>query len=79
MDHTYPYNTNTNMEQALKDKLEREALEKAKKLVIDRAAGLIDDSTAVEKCAMIITEGAKAFEETMGRPMTYNEMRTLYG
>jgi len=67
------------MEQALKDKLEREAIEKAKKLVIDRAAGVINDSTAVEKCATIITEGAKEFQEKMGRPMTYSEMRALYG
>jgi hypothetical protein len=67
------------MEQALKDKLEREGEQKAKKLVIDRAAGAINDSTAVEKCASIITEGAKEFQEKMGRPMTYSEMRTLYG
>jgi hypothetical protein len=67
------------MEQALKDKLEREGEQKAKKLVIDRAAGANNDSTAVEKCASIITEGAKEFQEKMGRPMTYSEMRDLYG
>ena len=67
------------MEQALKDKLEREGEQKAKKLVIDRAAGAINHSTAVEKCASIMTEGAKEFQEKMGRPMTYSEMRELYG
>ena len=67
------------MEQALKDKLEREGEQKAKQVVVDRAAGAIDVSTAVEKCATIMTEGAKEFQEKMGRPITYSEMRALYG
>jgi hypothetical protein len=67
------------MEKVLKDKLEKETLQKSIKLVIDREAGIIDDSTAVRMCIEIIRESTQEFQEKMGRAMTYSEMEELFG
>ena len=60
------------MEKALKDKLEKEGEEKAKKAL---ANPVVTSDTFLN----IIKEGAKEFEQKTGRPLTYSEMRNLYG
>lgn len=60
------------MEKALKDKLEKEGEEKAKK-------ALANPKATSDTFLNIIKEGAKEFEQKTGRPLTYSEMRNLYG
>jgi len=60
------------MEKKLKDKLEKEGEKKAVK-------ALVDPSSNATTFLNIIKEGAKEFEQKTGRPMTYSEMRDMYG
>lgn len=67
------------MEQALKDKLEKEGEMKSRQIVKETTTGAISTADASKKCLDIIAEGAKEFKEKTGRPMTYSDMRALYG
>jgi len=68
------------MEKALKDKLEKEGEQKATKIMNDITKGTIDIQDVSSSTFLnIIKEGNKEFEAKMGRPLTYGEMRDLYG
>jgi hypothetical protein len=60
------------MEKELKDKLEKEG-------EIKTVKALSDPSSNANTFLNIIKEGAKEFEQKTGRPMTYGEMRDMYG
>lgn len=68
-------NTKTVTEEELttiKNKLENEGMEKAKNM-------LTSGNMTEKKIKDILNECAKRFEEQTGRPMTYGEMREMYG
>jgi len=71
------------MEKALKEKLEKEGEQKVVKALTSsiNSTGVYDPSTNVNANTFlnIVKEGAQEFEQKMGRPMTYSEMRDLYG
>jgi hypothetical protein len=71
------------MEKALKEKLEKEGEQKVVKALTSsiNGAGVYDPSTNVTANTFlnIVKEGTQEFEQKMGRPMTYSEMRDLYG
>ena len=60
------------MEKALKEKLEKEGEQKVVKALKDPAANA---TTFLN----IVKEGADEFQQKTGRPMTYGEMREMYG
>jgi len=62
----------------LKEKLEKEGTQKAEKIVSGMVNGTIT-SVSSPTFLNIIAEGNAEFKEKMGRPMTYSEMRELYG
>jgi hypothetical protein len=62
----------------LKEKLEKEGTQKAEKIVRGIVNGTIT-SVSGPTFLNIIAEGNAEFKEKMGRPMTYSEMRDLYG
>lgn len=66
------------MEKALKEKLEKEGEQKVNKINNDKKNGIIIDVSG-GTYLNIIKEGNKEFLEKMGRPLTYGEMRELYG
>ena len=66
------------MEKTLKEKLEKEGEQKAKKIIdsiLDGTASDVSGGTFLD----IIKEGNGEFTSMMGRPLTYGEMRELYG
>jgi hypothetical protein len=62
-------------EKELKNKLEKDGEKKAKELI--KQDTKIDDN--LKKAFDIVKAGADEFKEKTGRPMTYSEMRELYG
>ena len=62
----------------LKEKLEKEGTQKAEKIVSGMVNGTIT-SVSGPTFLNIIAEGNAEFKEKMCRPMTYSEMRELYG
>ena len=62
----------------LKERLEKEGTQKAEKIVSGMVNGTIT-SVSGPTFLNIIAEGNAEFKEKMGRPMTYSEMRDLYG
>ena len=62
------------MEKALKEKLEKEGEQKVIAIMSDKNAK-ITSNTFTD----IIKEGSKEFEEKLRRPMTYSEMRGMFG
>ena len=68
------------MEKALKNKLEKEGEEKATKIMNNITKGTIDiKDVSCSTYLNIIKEGNEEFLAKMGRPLTYGEMRELYG
>jgi len=61
------------MDKVLKEKLEKEGKEKAVKTL------LTDPSANAQTFFNIVKKGGKEFEQKTGRPMTYSEMRDMYG
>jgi hypothetical protein len=66
------------METALKEKLEKEGEQKVNKINNDIKNGIIIDVSG-GTYLNIIKEGRDEFKEKMGRPMTYGEIREMYG
>ena len=68
---------NPSDEKALKEKLEKEGEKKTAEAV----KSIVDGSQKAtpEVFFNIMKEGNKEFEAKTGRPMTYSEMRALYG
>jgi len=66
------------MEKTLKEKLEKEGEQKVNKINNDIKNGIIIDVSG-GTYLNIIKEGSDEFKEKMGRPMTYGEMREMYG
>jgi hypothetical protein len=65
-------------EKELKNKLEKDGEKKAKELIKqDTNPTKIDDN--LKKAFDIVKAGADEFKDKTGRPMTYSEMRELYG
>jgi hypothetical protein len=62
-------------EKELKNKLEKDGEKKSKELI--KQDTKIDDN--LKKAFDIVKAGADEFKEKTGRPMTYSEMRELYG
>jgi len=70
------------MEQALKDKLEKEGEQKVAKIVkkIEDVVGCcVNTDISNNPFLNIIKEGNEECKAKMGRPLTYSEMRALYG
>jgi len=66
------------MEKTLKDKLEKEGEKKVKQIVNDIVVGTTTKVTA-DTFLNIVKEGNAEFQSKTGRPLTYGEMRDLYG
>ena len=62
------------MEKELKAKLEKEGEQKVIAIMSDKNAKITSNTFTG-----IIKEGAKEFEEKLRRPMTYSEMRGMFG
>ena len=58
----------------LMKKLEKEGMEKLQKL--QKTASIVPPKKGLMN---IMQSGANEFEKTMGRPMSYGEMRDMYG
>ena len=70
------------MEQALKDKLEKEGEQKVAELVkkIEDVVGCgVNTDISQNPFLKIIKEGNEEFKAKTGRSLTYSEMRALYG
>jgi hypothetical protein len=68
-------NTKTVPEEELtkiKNKLEIEGTRNAKNIVVS-------ENITDQKIKDVLTDGMKNFEEETGRPMTYSELREMYG
>lgn len=61
------------MADTLKKELEKEGMQKVRKLITQ--PGAVNE----ENLKAILKNGADKFQAEMGRPMTYGEMREMYG
>ena len=71
--------SNDEVARCLKNKLEKEGAQKVAKLVNGVTPIQPNSSDIGHTLVNIMKEGNEEFEKKMGRPLTYSEMRELYG
>ena len=68
--------TSTNTMDPIMQKLSDKVNKKAVAIV---ATGSVNDPNTGKRLVQAMDEGAKEFEQAKGRPMTYAEMRSMWG
>jgi hypothetical protein len=76
---TTDVNTRQNPSQEFMNKLETDGEKKSKELLQQVIQNQISLDDFGQKLQKVMTDGAKEFQQKNGRPMTYSEMRNLYG